>query len=253
MSAMVRTDLKSPNCDASALRSLISIFDSQFVNLAPSAPTELGRIPLLDLEYGLTGLDTFQLCCVRIHVLAFHFFANPINPGPDVEAMIRLYSLCVSTMKTANSLAQGTNFITVCPSFIERTLTLIGFVILKLVRSPLSQHLDLAAGEQAFFSAAHCSKNMSLQNGDLGARCATISTNLWNSSKIFRRKDGHIESLGLRLRTRLSMSVSFDMFWYWREEFGNMSNPYNGEETSMPSNAATQPTTPRKSTQRTNA
>lgn len=39
------------------------------------------------------------------------------------------------------------------------------------------------------------------------------------------------------------MSVSFDMFWYWREEFGLMYNPYDGEE-GIPANAQTQPTTP---------
>ncbi|KAF2014952.1 hypothetical protein BU24DRAFT_225515 [Aaosphaeria arxii CBS 175.79] len=229
MSAMVRTDLQSPACDAGVLRSLISIFDSQLLSLAPSSPSEL---------------DTFNLNCVRIHVLAFHFFANPIDPGPDVEALVRLYSLCILTVRTATSLAQNSNLLTICPSFIDRTLTLTGFAILKLVKSPIAQHLDLAAGEQAFFMAVQFSKNMSLQNGDLGERCAAISANLWHSTKTFRRKDGRLESLGLRLRTRLSMSVSFDMFWYWREEFGNMANPYNGEESAMPSTAVTEPTTP---------
>lgn len=190
--------------------------------------------------------DTFQLNCARIHVLAFHFFANPTNPGPDAEALSRLYSLCVSTMQTANTLSQTTNFISMCPSFIDRTLTLTGFAILKLARSPLAQHLDMAAGEQAYFYGVQFSKNMSLQNNDLGARAAAIMTNLWGSSRIFRRKDGQVESLGLRLRTRLSMSVSFDMFWYWREEFGHMANPYNGDDSNIPSNAQTQPTTPRK-------
>ncbi|KAF2709898.1 hypothetical protein K504DRAFT_476060 [Pleomassaria siparia CBS 279.74] len=229
MSAMVRTDLKSPNCDANVLRSLISIFDSQLVGLAPCAKSEL---------------DTFQLNCARVHILAFHFFAHPTNPGPDLESLSRLYSLCVSIVQTANSMTQLSNFATVCPSFIDRTITLTGFAILKLARSPLAPHLDLNAGERAFFHAVQFSKAMSLQDNDLGARAATIMTNLWSSSKIFMRKNGLAESLGLRLRTRLSMSVSFDMFWYWREEFGHMSNPYNGEESTVPSNAHTQPTTP---------
>jgi len=42
MSAMVRTDLKSPNCDVNVLRSLISIFDSQLIHLSESSPSELG-------------------------------------------------------------------------------------------------------------------------------------------------------------------------------------------------------------------
>jgi len=140
---------------------------------------------------------------------------------------------------------QQTNFAFISQSFIDRTLLLAGFCILKLCRSPLAQHLDLAAGERAYFSAAQFSKTTSLQKNDLGARCAAILTNLWGSTKIFRRKDGSVESLGIRLRTRLSMSVSFDMFWYWREEFGHMANPYNGED-AIPANAQSEPTTPGK-------
>lgn len=75
-------------------------------------------------------------------------------------------------------------------------------------------------------------------------RTALIMHDLWHSNKVFRRKDGRIESLGLRLRTRLSMSVSYDMFWYWREEFGNMQNPYNGDESINAANDAAQPSTP---------
>ena len=179
-----------------------------------------------------------------MHVMAFHFFAHPMNP--DADGLSRFYSLCVSTINTATALAQTVNLASVSQSFVDRTICLAGFSILRLVRSPLAQHLDLAAGEQAFFQAIQFLKNVSLQPGDIGMRTALIMHDLWNSSKVFRRKDGRVESLGLRLRTRLSMSVSYDMFWYWREEFGNMQNPYNGDETINASNEATQPGTPRK-------
>lgn len=144
------------------------------------------------------------------------------------------------------TMTQQRAFASVSQSFIDRTITLAGFTILRLCRSPLAQHLDLAAGEQAFSQAVQFLKNVSLQQGDIGIRTALIMKDLWGSNKVFRRKDGRIESLGLRLRTRLSMSVSYDMFWYWREEFGHMQNPYNGEEATFPSNEATQPSTPRK-------
>ncbi|KAF2686999.1 hypothetical protein K458DRAFT_297131 [Lentithecium fluviatile CBS 122367] len=228
LAAMSRTHLKSINCDVTNLRSLISVFDSQLLTLATTSPSEL---------------DTFQLNCARIHVLAFHFFAHPTHPGPDTEALIRLYSLCVSTLQAAHTMTQETNFAFISQSFIDRTVSLAGFCLLKLCRSTLSQHLDLAEGERAYVYAAQFSKSTSLQKNDLGERCAAILTNLWGSSRVFRRKNGVVESLGIRLRTRLSMSVSFDMFWYWREEFGHMANPYNGED-AIPSNAQTQPTTP---------
>lgn len=129
----------------------------------------------------------------------------------------------------------------------DRSITLAGFVILKLVRSPvLAPYLDLAAGETAFFQAVQFLKSVSLQPSDIFVRTALIMSDLWSSNKVFRKKNGQVESLGLRLRTRLGMSVSYDMFWYWREEFGNMKNPYSGEEHAVTSNEATRPTTPRE-------
>jgi len=184
--------------------------------------------------------------------MAFHFFANPANP--DLEALVNLYSLCLSLTQSVTDLTNHTNLMSICPSFIDRTMTLAGFIILKLVRSPCAQHLDLAAGERAYFQAVQSCKNMSIQHNDLCARAAAIMSSLWGSLRVFKRKDGTVESLGLRLRTRLSMSVSFDMFWYWREEFGNMLNPYNDDKSSGPDNDNTsmpstghQPETPRKS------
>lgn len=40
--AMGKTNLQSLKCDVRVLRSLISIFDSQLLSLAPSAPSDLG-------------------------------------------------------------------------------------------------------------------------------------------------------------------------------------------------------------------
>jgi transcriptional regulatory protein LEU3 len=175
--------------------------------------------------------------------MAFHFFAHGANL--DEDGMSRFFSLCVSTIQMATAMAQQSFFASVSQSFVDRTITLAGFSILKLCRSPLAQHLDLASGEQAFFQAVQFTKNVSMQAGDIGMRTAHIMNDLWNSSRVFRRKDGRVDSLTLRLRTRLSMSISYDMFWYWREEFGNMQNPYDGEEKAV-QNEKARPATPRK-------
>ena len=167
--------------------------------------------------------------------MAFHFFAHPTNPGPDAEGLSRFYSLCISVIQSAATMqtTQKIHLPSVSQSFIDRTITLAGFTILRLVRSPLAQHLDLLAGERAFSQAYDFLQNVSLQPGDIHFRTAHIMKDLWGSDKVFRKKDGRVESLYLRLRTRLSMSISYDMFWYWREEFGNMQNPYNGDEATL--------------------
>lgn len=41
--AMGKTNLQSIKCDVRVLRSLINIFDSQLLSLAPSAPSDLGK------------------------------------------------------------------------------------------------------------------------------------------------------------------------------------------------------------------
>jgi hypothetical protein len=243
MVAMGKTNLESINCDVRVLRSLINIFDSQLLSLAPSSPSDLGKSNFPNTRVTTNGLDTLQLNCARVHVMSFHFFAHPTNPGPDPDSFSRFYSLCISVIQAANSMAmsQKTYLPSVSQSFIDRTITLAGFSILRLVRSPLAQHLDLAVGEQAFSQALQFLRNVSLQPGDISIRTASIMRDLWGSDKVFRKRDGRIESLGLRLRTRLSMSISYDMFWYWREEFGNMQNPYNGEDVT-PANDLAQKT-----------
>ncbi|KAH4683790.1 hypothetical protein HBI82_086970 [Parastagonospora nodorum] len=221
--ALSKMNIQSIHCDVRVLRSLIGIFDQQMLSLSQSSPSEI---------------DTLQLNCARIHILAFHFFAHPTNPGPDMESLSRFYSLCINVIHAATNLIQQSYF-----SFaMDRSITLAGFVLLKLVRSSLAPHLDLAAGEKAYFQAIHFLNSVSLQQGDIYVRTALIMKDLWGSNKVFMKKNGQTESLGLRLRTRLGMSVSYDMFWYWREEFGNMPNPYNGDETSATSNDPTRPT-----------
>ena len=44
MSAMARQDLKSYDCDAGSIRSLISIFDAQLFSLVSSSPSELSKL-----------------------------------------------------------------------------------------------------------------------------------------------------------------------------------------------------------------
>ncbi|KAF1918483.1 hypothetical protein BDU57DRAFT_572683 [Ampelomyces quisqualis] len=225
--SLTKINIHSINCDVRVLRSIIGIFDQQMLSLSQSSPSEI---------------DTLQLNCARIHILAFHFFAHPTNQRPDGDSLTRFYSLCIKVIQAAWGLVQQSYF-----SFaMDRSITLAGFIILKLVRSSLAPHLDLEAGEKAYSRAIDFLKSVSLQQGDIYVRTALIMKDLWSSNKVFRKKNGQIESLGLRLRTRLGMSVSYDMFWYWREEFGNMSNPYsNGEETNTPSHDPTRPSTPR--------
>ena len=112
-------------------------------------------------------------------------------------------------------------------------MILAAFIILKISRSYLAGRVDLGSGEKAYFAAIVSLREFSLQNDDLYARGAMILTQLWTSSRVFRRPDGVIDALTLRIRTRLSMSVVFDCFWWWREEFQGKTSPYNDAGTQQ--------------------
>lgn len=109
---------------------------------------------------------------------------------------------------------------------------LAAFTILKIHRSELAPHLDLQAGEQAYFAAIFFAREESLQNNDLSARAASILGQLWNSQSIFKNKNGTVDSLTSRISSRLSMSTLFDCLWWWRQEFGGLGNPYENRQQS---------------------
>lgn len=52
--AMGKTNLQSIHCDVRVLRSLIGIFDSQLLSLAPSSPSELGKFDQTRTKFDLT-------------------------------------------------------------------------------------------------------------------------------------------------------------------------------------------------------
>jgi hypothetical protein len=119
------------------------------------------------------------------------------------------------------------------PVVIETSIILAAMSLLKIQRSPeLNGHLDLNAGQTAFFSAVVTLRELSLQNDDLNSRCATILGDLWNSKDAFK-KNGAMDSLSCRVRNRLSMGVVFDCLWWWRQEFGDQGNPF--QESRIPS------------------
>lgn len=167
-----------------------------------------------------------------MHLLAYYFFEHPENPNQ--AGMLHLYSAACSFIETAVAEDERVELTETCPVFIERTISLAAFTILKISRSSLSQHIDAEAGEKAYFSAILLCRRASLQSDDISARAATIMTQLWNSKIIFRQADGRVQSLRTRIRSRLSLSIVFDCFWWWREEFAGQPSPYQDQAADQP-------------------
>jgi transcriptional regulatory protein LEU3 len=248
--AMTRT-LHDSNSKSqpNALSPFISLFDAQFLDLTNQCrtkfgkpqPPELSPFQLLYLAYLVLDSDlcpeSIYLNCYRVHLLAYYFLER--SDHPNRPGLIRLYGAACALIETL-SREDCQELVESCPVFIERTILMAAFAVLKIHRSPLAPHVDLAAGEAAFFASIIFNRKVSLQNDDIGARCFTIYSQLWNSKNVFRMPVSSslvnhsnagvvVDSLRTRIRSRLSMSIVFDCFWYWREEFAGQPSPYRDD------------------------
>jgi len=127
----------------------------------------------------------------------------------------------------ATTLDHSSEFSLSCTAYVHRLIVLAAISILKISKSNLAPYLDLKGGEKSYFSGIIFLRKMSLESDDLTGRAAVILSQMWTSNRIFKRADRIVNGLGaLHIRSRLAMSVVFDSFWWWREEFSGVQNPY---------------------------
>lgn len=174
------------------------------------------------------------LHCCRLDILAYYFL-EPLE-SLNKEGLLRLYTVACGFIQDMTAQDEGDHRNELCTTFVERTITLAAISILKIHRSELAPFVDLDAGEKTYFSAILLVRKASIENDDLGARAASILSQLWTSQKAFRRRPDGRGGKGLetKIRSRLSMSAVFDAFWWWREEFAGKINPYKDEDQSPP-------------------
>ncbi|KAI1469832.1 uncharacterized protein F4812DRAFT_469891 [Daldinia caldariorum] len=183
-------------------------------------------------------LNTIYLYCYRIHLLAYHFLDWP---NPDHDSLIKLYTISCKLIESLTSEDESTGFARACLEFIHKTILLAAISILKIQKSELVRHVNSTSGEKAYFSAIYLCQRISLQSNDLGARGVIILGQMWTSKNMYRQQDGRVDSLSTRIRSRLSMSVVFDSFWWWRVEFNGQTSPYPEQNRIAPAVAQATP------------
>ena len=163
-----------------------------------------------------------------LQVQSFHFFVS--RSDVNNRNLAELYTLACALIENAMELDRTQNFSESATNFVSKLLHLAACTILRISRCHLSQSLDLTRGQRLYFFVILFHRKMSLQNDDTASRSTVILTQLWTSAKAFKRSDGSIDSLSLRCRSRLAMSVVFDCYWWWRQEFAGQPNPYSEKE-----------------------
>ncbi|KIV84715.1 hypothetical protein PV11_00481 [Exophiala sideris] len=168
----------------------------------------------------------------RLHIGAYYFFIFKLQPS-KLSRLVELHHVACAFIKNITDRDQKDDYALYISEQYYRTLTLAAMVILRVCRSTeLNSTIDYSLGEQSYFAAIRIFKKRALKNNDLNARMAATLSQLWRSKRVFVRRDGSMDSLNVRIRTRGAMGVTYDCLWYWRQEFLGQYNPYSEESNS---------------------
>ncbi|KAB8304754.1 hypothetical protein EYC80_004107 [Monilinia laxa] len=134
------------------------------------------------------------------------------------------------------------------------------FSLLKLLSSFFAKFMDFDRGRQLFHRTISAIRTMSVVNNDLPWRLAELMVQMYNGARVEQRQMAHMnngneldsncvvidDSLQLKVRCRMSMSLVFDSIWRWREEFQTqgrsieaMRNPTNPDSANESSDSST--------------
>ncbi|KAL8883067.1 MAG: hypothetical protein Q9192_007470 [Flavoplaca navasiana] len=137
-------------------------------------------------------------------------------------------------------------------NYILQMIIAAGFTLLKLLNSFFADSGKLTHGRDLFLKTIKAIRTISVATNDLPSRLAEVLAQLWKSGGSgLRAGQGQAKSLEnslqLKVRCRMSMSLVYDSVWRWREEFqakerGNLetavknpTNPDSNVESSASS------------------
>ena len=117
------------------------------------------------------------------------------------------------------SLSYGTNYI-------FHMMLAAGFSLLKLMHNFLSQHeLDMRGASDLLTRTLFALRSMSTSEDDLAERLAEVLAQVWKSGRVRAEPSHNIgdqtrdDSLQLKVKCRMSVSLVFDSVWRWRKNF----------------------------------
>lgn len=125
---------------------------------------------------------------------------------PSVERdseILKTYFISCELIETASRLDKSQDLGSHCSHFQARTIVIAAICILRVCRSGLRAQVDTEIAEEMFFEVVRLSRKLSVDKTDLNAIMATIFTQLWSSTQLFKFKDGSVDGLRLLLRGRL--------------------------------------------------
>ncbi|KAI4120252.1 MAG: hypothetical protein LQ338_007154 [Usnochroma carphineum] len=204
------------------------------------------------LKLGASAVTFLYLRAAGLHFRLSAFFDSP--DSPDYQShLFSLWQATCSFLGCVFDLSRtGNGLLPYASNYVLQMIVAAGFALLKLLNSSFADKVKLAYGRELFQKAVQAIRTISVAVNDLPSRLAEVLAQMWRSGGSGLRS-GHGQgdwlenSLQLKTRCRMSMSLVYDSVWRWREEFqakgqGNLetavknpTNPDSNVESSASS------------------
>ncbi|KAL8847685.1 MAG: hypothetical protein Q9221_007287 [Calogaya cf. arnoldii] len=200
--------------------------------------------------------NTSAITFLYLRAAGLHFRLSAFFDSPESQDyrlhLSSLWQATTSFLESVFELDTGGGLLLHASNYILQMIIAAGFTLLKLLNSSFANSVKLPYGRELFLKTIKAIRTISVATNDLPSRLAEVLAQLWKSGGSgFRAGHGQGKSfensLQLKVRCRMSMSLVYDSVWRWREEFqtkerGNLetavknpTNPDSNVESSASS------------------
>lgn len=168
------------------------------------------------------GITDLYLRAANLHLHLSAFFDDP--SAKDYRGrLLSLYVATTSFLEAAMNLETEVGpVLSYTPYYVYQMMVAAGCTLLKLSKSFFSNHIDMEYTKTLFNRTIWAIRGVSVSNNDLPERLAEVLAQMWRLGVTSKRsttsKQDVDDSLRLKVRCRMSMSLLFDSVWRWRED-----------------------------------
>ena len=170
------------------------------------------------------AINTLYLRAANLHQHLSVFFDAP-ETKTYCEDLLALYTATQEYVEGCFTLETSVgSVIDYATNYILQMLVAAGFTLFKLLNSFFAKFIDLENGKRLFTKTIMTIRTISVVSNDLPSRLGEVLAQMWRDggagSKISSPEDGGLDnSLQLKTKARMSMSLIYDSLWRWREDF----------------------------------
>jgi hypothetical protein len=168
-----------------------------------------------------SGITDLFLRAANLHLHLSAFFDEPTAKNYR-ERVLSLYVATTAFLEVVLKLETEVGpVISYTPYYVYQMMVAAGCTLLKLCKSFFASHIDMEYTRHLFNRTIWAIRGVSASSNDLPERLAEVLAQMWRLGGATQRSNNSTDlddSLRLKVRCRMSMSLLFDSVWRWRED-----------------------------------